>query len=244
MEDDVAKALAYQVKRELAERYFGLRKLIEEDSANYFRKIEEIKEKYLPRIKEAWFRIYFLLGDRELAKAFCGLLSLKEPPFYAEFEKLKDPLALLKGLSVKGFTNKGRYKNLFLAAYEKFQKEIEAYRKAFTKAKVEAEVINHEIELFKEKYDLNEIMQFLKSLEAPSALADLGHTSLEESVTTLEKSLAFEIVPPPEKFLPPPPPKLPPLKEIKKDLEKLALLAYRRQAEQAKEIIRYVKTRS
>ncbi len=243
MEDDVAKALAYQVKRELAERYFGLRKLIEEDSAKYFKKIEEIRKKILPNVKEGWYRIYFLLIGKDFAEDFANLVGLSAPPFYTEYQKIQDPFALLEGFTLKGWTFKGRYKNLFFLAYERLLEETEKYQKAFLEAKVEAEVINHEIELFKEKYDLSEIMQFLKSLEASSDFADLGHTSLQESVSTLEKSLAFEKIPLPEKFLPPLP-KLPPLKEIKFELEELINVVLKRHSSQAKEIIRYVKAHS
>ena len=240
MEDDVAKALAYQVKRELAERYFGLRKLIEEDSANYFKVLEEIKEKKLPQVKEGWFRLYLLLGERELAEELARLLDLERPPFFEEFLEKRPSFDLLAGLPLKGFTSKGKFKHLVLAAYEALLEALKTYEEAFRKAKVEAEVINHEIELFKEKYDLNEIMQFLKSLEAPSAMADLGHTSLEESVKNLERSLELKKIPPPEKFLPAPT-KLPPLKEVKAGLEELALLAYRKNPSRAKEIIAHVK---
>ena len=45
MEEDVAKALAYQVKKELAERYFGFRRLIEEDTQNYQKAIENTCQK-------------------------------------------------------------------------------------------------------------------------------------------------------------------------------------------------------
>ncbi len=243
MEDDVAKALAYQVKKELAERYFGLRKLIEEDAANYFKKIDEIKEKLLPSLKKAWYRIYLLLVDEKFAKEFANLVGLSEPPFYEEYQKLEDPFSLLEGFHLKGWTFRSRYRNLVFSAYEHLQEETEKYQKAFLEIKVEAEVINHEIELFKEKYDLSEIMQFLKSLEAPSSFADLGHTSLEESVSTLEKALAFEKIPPPEKFLPLLP-KLPPLKEIKFELEEIINAVLKEHPSRAKEILQHVKAHS
>ncbi len=240
MEEDVAKALAYQVKRELAERYFGLRKLIEEDTAKYFKQLEEIKQKLLPRVKEAWFRLYLLLGDRTLAEELASLLGLKGPPFYEDYLRKGEDPGLLVSLPLRGFTNKGRFKNLVLAAYERLTQAYEDYAEAFREARVEAEVINHEIELFKEKYDLSEIMQFLKSLEAPSAMADLGHTSLEESVTTLEKSLALEKIPAPESFIPAPV-SLPEPKDIKKELERLAKKAYQLDPQRAKRLIAYVK---
>ncbi len=241
MEDDVAKALAYQVKRDLAERYFGLRKLIEEDSANYFRQVEKIKKELLPPLKKDWFRMYVLLVDQGFAREFAELVGFSSPPFYEEFLKLKDPFSLLEGLTLKGLTLKGKFKNLVREAYERLYEGMNKYQKAFKEARVEAEVINHEIELFKEKYDLSEIMQFLKSLEVSSAFADLGHTSLEESVKNLERSLSFEKIPPPEKFIPLLP-QIPPLKNIKTELEALATVVVRYHLAEVKKIVQYVKS--
>ncbi|WP_022852583.1 hypothetical protein [Thermodesulfatator atlanticus] len=238
MEEDVAKALAYQVKRDLAERYFGARRAIEEDSKNYFRKIEELKKKFLPKLAESFARIYTLLNyDEELIKKFLEITGLKEAYFRSE---QKDALETFKGFKLKGFTSKGRFKNLFLESYARLYDLVNEYRKELDELKVEAEVINHEIEIFKEKFNLTEIMHFLKDLEGPSEFADLGLTSLEESVSKLEDKLEFKKIPPPEKFLPDIS-ALPPLKEISKPLGSLAKEAFNKHKERALELLKNVK---
>jgi len=239
MEDDVAKALAYQVKRDLAERYFGFRRLIEEDTANYFKLIEEVSRKHEDKVMREFLRLYILLRDKDLIEEFLRITGLPEPYYYDEYITRSKNIRrrLFKALRPKGWTSKGRFKRLFLDTYERLRKAIEEYREAFQELQVEAEVINEEIKRFKEKFDLSEIMQFLKSLEGSSEeLAILGHTSMEKSVSGLEKTLEFNRVPPPEKFLPNIPP-LPPLKEVHSELVRLAKEAYRRHTEEAKEIL-------
>ncbi|OAG26831.1 hypothetical protein [Thermodesulfatator autotrophicus] len=240
MEEDVAKALAYQVKRDLAERYFSARRVIEEDTQNYFQKIEETKKKFITALEEAFGRLYLLLHkDSDLIKRFLDIVGFKE----AYFGDKEPSLELLSGFHLRGFTSKGRYKNLFLDCYQKLADILEDYQKALEELRVEAEVINHEIEIFKEKYNLSEIMHFLKGLDASSEYADLGLTSLDESTAELEKTMEFKKIPPPENFLPDIP-ALPPLKEIHKELASLAKEAFSRYRDKSQAVLDYVKTHS
>ncbi len=238
MEDDVAKALTYQVKRDLAERYFGFRRLIEEDTANYFRLLKEVSRKHEEKVLREFVRLYLLLRDKDLIEKFLQITGLPEPYYYDDYLTRSKNIRrrLFKALRPKGWTSKGRFKHLFLDTYERLRQAVEEYREAFQELQVEAEVINEEIRRFKEKFDLSEIMHFLKSLEGSSDLASLGHPSLEKSVTGLEKTLEFTKVPPPEEFLPNIPP-LPPLKKIHGELARLAKEAYRRHTEEAREIL-------
>ncbi|AEH45694.1 hypothetical protein Thein_1839 [Thermodesulfatator indicus DSM 15286] len=240
MEEDVAKALAYQVKRDLAERYFSARRVIEEDTENYFRKVEEVKKKFIPKLEEAFGRLYLLLHqDKEFINRFLQITGLKE----AYFQEKEPSLESLSGFHLRGFTSKGRYKNLFLDCYEKLCETLKEYHKTLEDLKVEAEVINHEIEIFKEKYNLSEIMHFLKSLDSSSEYADLGQTSLDESTAKLEKKMEFKKITPPEELLPDIP-LLPPLKEVQKELTSLAKEAFGRYREKSQAILDYVKTHS
>ncbi len=238
MEDDVAKALTYQVKRDLAERYFGFRRLIEEDTANYFRLLKEFGRKHEEKVSHNFVRLYLLLRDQDLIEEFLRITGLPEAFYYDDYLLRSKNIRrrLFKALRPKGWTSKGRFKRLFLDIYENLRRAVEEYREAFQELQVEAEVINEEIRRFKEKFDLSEIMHFLKSLEGPSDLASLGHPSLEKSVTGLEKTLEFATVPPPEEFFPPLP-SLPPLKKVHGKLVKLAKEAYQRHTQEAREIL-------
>jgi len=237
MEEDVARALAYQVKRELAERYFGFRRMIEEDTANYFRMIGEIRHRFEGNLARKLSRIYTLLVDDDLIQRFARIVGLKKPYFLDRYLSLSpdEKKALFKGLKPVGFTAKGRFKRLLLDAYESLFHLVEEYQEAFKELSVEAEVINEEIKQFKKKFDLSEIMQFLKSFEMTPE-ASLGHPDFRESVTTLEKKLEMGKVPPPEEYLPQITP-LPSAGEIHGELMELAQEAWRRHKDRAKELV-------
>lgn len=238
MEDDVAKALAYQVKRDLAERYFGLRRLIEEDTQRYFRQIEEIGRRFEERLALEFSRIYLMLRDQDLIAKFLEITGLPEAYYYEPYFLSSEHIRkrLFRELQAHGWTSKGKFKRLFLETYRRLQKSVEEYRQALQELQIEAEVINEEIKRFKQKFDLSEIMHFLKSLEGSSDLAALGHPSMDQSVEKLEKTMEFQNVPPPTQFLPDIPP-LPSLEKVEKDLAHLAKEAYKRHKLEALKIL-------
>ena len=238
MEEDVAKALAYQVKRELAERYFGFRRLIEEDSARYFQLIEETRKRFEERLAKELMRFYIMLRDKDLIDQFLKLLGLPKAYFYDQYLQASPDLQheLFKDLRPKGWTSKGKFKHLFLDTYYRLYELIQEYQETFQELVVEAEVINEEIRQFKEKFDLSEIIQFLKTFEPSPELASLGHPSYRESVSTLEKKLELGKVPPPEDFLPEIK-DLPPPEEIRAKLIKLAKEAWKRHPQESKELV-------
>ncbi len=241
MEEDVAKALAYQVKRELAERYFGFRKLIEEDTTKYFHLIEEIRKKFEKEMAQEFSRIYLILRDKDLINRFLELTNFSKAFFYDESLFIsKDTIQkLFKDLNVKGWTSKGRFKRLFLDTYYRLYKILEKYAEAFQELEVESEVINEEIKRFKEKFDLTEIMNFLKTFESSPELTSLGQPEYRESVVALEKELEIGRVPPPDAFLPrtglPPSPE-----KIHSKLAKLAKESWNRHRQEAKELLESV----
>ncbi len=241
MEEDVAKALAYQVKRELAERYFGFRKLIEEDTAKYFHLLKETKKRFEDKMAREFSRIYIMLRDKDLIDRFLKLTNFSKAFFYDEnlFTSKNTIQELFKDLKVKGWTSKGRFKNLFLDIYHRLYKILEEYTEAFQELEVESEIINEEIKQFKEKFDLTEIMSFLKTFEPSPELASLGQPEFRESVSALEKELEIGRVPSPDTFLPktglPPSPE-----KIHSELARLAKESWKRHRQEAKELLESV----
>ncbi len=238
MEDDIAKALAYQVKKELAERYFGFRRLIEEDTARYFKGIEETKKVLKKRLAPEFFRLYTLLVEPELQDELRQILGLKYLPFLEDYQKLslEEKKALFKELHPKGFTSKGRFKRLLEDTYQRLWKKFQEYNETFQNLKVESEIINEEIKRFKEKFDLSEIMQFLKSFEM-TAESSLGHPDFKESVTSLEEELKFQKIASPEQFLPEIK-DLPEPQKVHSPLERLANKAWKRHKSWSKELVK------
>ena len=73
--------LADEIKRDIAERYFGFRKLIEEDTIALKDKIKLHSFILEKRISFDLVRIYVLLKDENLIKEFLDLIGLHEELF-------------------------------------------------------------------------------------------------------------------------------------------------------------------
>jgi hypothetical protein len=93
MAHDIDQMLSFEVKKEIADRYFGFRKLIEEDIQDYdnqvllsFRRLEQ-------KIGFDLVRLYILLKDRELIHEFFQVSNLDErlffDPYLTESETIK-----------------------------------------------------------------------------------------------------------------------------------------------------------
>jgi len=79
--EDFAKTLAFEVKKDIAERYFGFRKIIAEDSVDYQKEV--ISSALLPETQIGFdlLRIYALLRKNTLTRRFCKLINLGEFSF-------------------------------------------------------------------------------------------------------------------------------------------------------------------
>ena len=79
--EDFAKTLAFEVKKDIAERYVGFRKIIAEDSVDYQKEV--ISSALLPETQIGFdlLRIYALLREDTLTRRFCKLINLGEFSF-------------------------------------------------------------------------------------------------------------------------------------------------------------------
>ena len=79
--EDFAKPLACEVTKNIAERYFGFRKIIAEDSVDYQKEV--ISSALLPETQIGFdlLRIYALLREDTLTRRFCKLINLGEFSF-------------------------------------------------------------------------------------------------------------------------------------------------------------------
>jgi len=81
MKNNVEDFLAVELKREIAERYFGFRKMIEEDNLDLTEKIKYQLSILETRISYELIRIYILLKDEELIKEFMNLTGCGKKNF-------------------------------------------------------------------------------------------------------------------------------------------------------------------
>ncbi|MBW1670815.1 MAG: hypothetical protein JRJ43_03100 [Deltaproteobacteria bacterium] len=224
MEQDIGKALTYQIKKEIAERYFGYRKIIEEDRQALETMICDLCFLYEQKIGRDIARIYVLLQDLNLIDEFLRLTGWKNRPFFDQYTVESSTIMerLLENMELRGWLAYAKFANLFLDSYEKLYLDMFEYRKKLDEVLEEAQVIDEEIRQFKEKFALEEIMNFLNTLDRRDDLASvLGENLPAGRAEDLSSRLELVPVGDLEKSLPKVP-DLPPPDKVKSSLKDLA----------------------
>ncbi len=228
MKPNVEDILAVELKREIAERYFGFRKMIEEDTLDLTEKIKYQLSILETRISYELIRIYILLKEEKLIHQFMELTGWEERLFYDPYitESPTIRKKVFKGIKISGLTNAGRFKNLVFDAYERLVAHVAHYRENLEEIETSRETINEEIDLFYRKNDIGNIMGFLRAIEGAGSEDNMGVTPDAGSVDTFEHKMRIEKPPPidPELITIPP---LVPLPNISKEFKKLVNKAYK-----------------
>lgn len=229
MTSDITKFLSYEIKKELAERYFGFRKLIEEDKGSLEKDLRLSSQTIGNRIVIDLSRIYILLQDESLIDQFLTLTGLGEKFFYDPYIPTSPTIRtrVFTGVKTKGLTASGRFKNLVMCLYEALKKDIDEYREKLTELIDSQETIEEEINLFYRKNEIGTIMGFLRNIDGNHN----SHGSLEGGLTSgFSESIENKMrVHPPAKVIEEMPmlPPLPPLSQIKKEIKNLAEKAFK-----------------
>lgn len=224
MEQDIGKALAYQIKRDIAERYFGSRKIIEEDRQALKAMISEFSLLYSKTVGRDMLRIYALLRKPELIDGFLGLIGWKGRPFFDQHvvDSAIDKKQLFKDISLHGWTDYSKFVHLFLESYERLYKDLDRCREKLEEVLDEIQVVKEEIRQFKRKFSIDEIMNFLRTLDRRDELVGvLGENQPAGKMEDLSARLALAPLDDIEKSVPEVP-ELPPLDNIKASLKDLA----------------------
>ncbi len=241
MSYDIEKALAYQVKKEIAQRYFRLRKLIEDDSANLDQLIDELNDIYINKIRPALFAIYSLLMDKDLIEEFSKTVGIEDPPFLSEFLELseKERADLVSDLHPRGWFKESRFLSLLKNAYQKLYERWLEYHSLKEETLDELTLVKEEIEQFKKNYSLDEIMQFLRTLntEDTDRVKAIGRTVEGRKLGDFDSKLGFsqdieELFKKVPKL-----DSIPKIEEILPKLEALGEMAYMRHKEEVSEIV-------
>jgi hypothetical protein len=228
MTANVEDILAVELKREIAERYFGFRKMIEEDTLDLTEKIKYQLSILEKRISYELIRIYILLKDENLILQFMELTGWEEKLFYDPYitESPTIRRKVFKGIKIRGLTKAGRFKNLIFDAYDRLVAHVEHYRENLEDIETSRETINEEIELFYRKNDIGNIMGFLRAIDGEGNETSMGVNPDAGSVETFAHKMRLEKPPPidPELITIP---TLVPLSNISKEIKKLADKAYK-----------------
>lgn len=158
--------LSFEIKKEMADRYFGFRTRIEEHLLHYN---QHIQEAYLLLENEVGFdliRLYILLGQESLIQEFLHLTGLRDQIFFDPYLLHSPTLrqALFKGLPVHGFTRRSRFHNLFFDIYNRLTTGVAAYKQCLQQCIEEGEALSKEIEQFHRTHDLGSMMGFLRGI--------------------------------------------------------------------------------
>ncbi|MBU0674551.1 MAG: hypothetical protein KJ950_07915 [Proteobacteria bacterium] len=204
MNYDIDQILAYEIKREIAERYFGFRKVIEEDKQELEEKVRQQSFILEKRIVFDLIRIYALLDDADLIREFLDLCSLDPALFYDPILNDSKPIRerVLEGVQTRGFTRRGRYQLLVLDCYERLAGHVLLYRKNFAELMEFRSVIAEEIRAFYRQNDLGSILGFLRSLGRSDSCSGLVGGMEPGMANELEKKMLIEPPLPIEQYLP------------------------------------------
>lgn len=226
MDSDITDFLNLEIKRELAERYFSFRRLIEEDTKALndniaaFMHIEQ-------RVAIDLTRIYILLHDPDLIWDFLYLSGLEHDFFFDMYVRESPTIKarLFQGVKVWGLTWSGRFSKLLLACYEDLVEHVDEFRQHYAQLADSRGVLAEEIELFYRKNDISSIMGFLRNVDAgPEVGGGLQGQINSGFNESMEQKMRITPPPPLEKVLTLMPP-LVPASQIKKELKRLAAQA-------------------
>jgi len=229
MDVDISKVMTYEIKKEMADRYFGFRKLIDEDKQELSRLIRHHTLTSEQKIVVDLARIYILLRERSLIKRFLELVGLEEELFYDEYMVSSPTIRarVFTGIHARGLTRSGRFKNLLLGCYDQLVTHVDQYREKFGELLDTREFINEEINLFYRKNDLSSMLGFLRQLDAQDE-GGLAGPIMPGTDDDIAAKLKVEPAEPIEHQLPMIPP-LVPTSQIRGELKKLADEALRLQ---------------
>ena len=218
--ENIENILALEVKNELAKRYFGFRKIIEEDTASYFEKIRKVSEELEATVGHNLVRLYGLLNLQSLLQQFFKLTAIPENLFadaYINTTPVRDDIFTQQ--KFRGLTRKGCLHNMFFDTYESLEKNINSYIESYNTLVEDHATISEQINLFYRKNDIHTIFQFLRSLD--NTPVSNGPASFSgQSATSMDAKLRIDPPPPPGDLLP----KIeaiPKAKSIRKELKKL-----------------------
>lgn len=241
MQPSITDALTYEIKQDIAKRYFGFRKLIEEDSLALSEKIRQYSVILEKRISFDLIRLYILLRDETLIQEFLALTNLPEDMFYDPYlcQSATIRKRVFEGVRFRGLTRKACFSNAILDTYERLLEHTGQYREQFAELVATQEMISDEIDLFYKKNDLGSILGFLRSLgdSADSPLQGGMETNL---AIELEDKLRISPPAPIDQSLPVLQP-LVPLAAIRQQLKTLINKAF---SQQGQDIHAYLSTKT
>lgn len=203
---DLNTTLAFEVKKELADRYFGFRKIIEEDTNEYQQNIIASALQLEEKIGSDLVRLYVLLQDDDLIKEFFKITGLGEMLFYDQYINKSPTIRkkVLTGIPIRGFTRKQRFLNMFFDLYRTLEADVADYRRRVLELAQDQETIKEEINIFYQKNDISGIMLFLRGMDGAGSGSSgpMAGAIDTDNAITMEEKMRIRPPQPVEKILP------------------------------------------
>lgn len=226
--ESIDNFLTVEVKKEIAERYFGFRRAIEEDTSSYLKKVLDCSHELEENIGHNLVRIYTLLNSQVLIKRFIKLAALPERFFVDSYiNTLPKKQTLFTQQNFRGLTRKGCLNNMFFDTCNTLFHHIEEYRKKYELLREDQETIVAQIEIFYQKNDIDTIFFFLRNLDGN--LSTAHNTSFNQAANGSMSDKLRIYPPPPVTELLPELSAMPTVKEMKKELRELVTTACQNQ---------------
>lgn len=164
---DMEELLSLEIKREIADRYFGFRKMIEDSSREYNQHIREAYRQLENEVGFDLIRLYILLGRESLIHDFFRLTGLRDQVFLDPYLLRSASIRqrLFAGQSVHGLTRRSRFHNLFIDIYNRLSEGVSRYRVTLARLVEEGKAIAEDIEAFHRNNDLGTMMGFMRRLD-------------------------------------------------------------------------------
>ncbi len=223
MDSDITDFLTIEIKRDLADRYFSFRKMIEEDNAILDKDIASsisIEQKIVIDLS----RIYILLQDKKLISDFITISGLQQDFFFDEYLITSPTIKerLFKDINIWGLTWGGRFKKLFLECYEELVQHIDQFRTKYAELADSQALLKETIDLFYRQNDISSIMGFLRGMDSMATIGGGLQGTIDSGFDqSMDKKMRINHPPPLELRLP----MFPPLvaqEQINSELKKLA----------------------
>lgn len=220
--------MASEIKRDIAMRYFGFRKLIEEDELALSEKAKQYSYILQKRISFDLIRIYVLLREDELITSFLNLTGLHKDIFYDPYLSQSTNIInrVLACQRFRGLFRSSRFRNFILDCYENLTRHAEQYSQKVEELREDQAFIAEEIKQFYRQNDLSVIIHFLQAMDDPKTSGSMQGGMEVGLAEGLDRKLKISPPQPIEQIMTILPP-LQPLASIKPALKKLAKRAYR-----------------
>ncbi len=225
---DIAAALNIEIKKEMADRYFSFRKLIENDTKALNQAVADaIEIEQVVAIDLS--RMYILLHDEQLIETFTQLSGLITSYYFDPHIVVSPTIKarLFQDISVWGLTWSGRFSKIFFNCYDDLCRHIAIFRSLREQLAEEQELIGHTIDMFYRQNDISSMLGFFRHMES---MGPMG-SAIEGGINTgFDESLDQKM-----RIVPPHPvdqgivslPPLVPAEQIKRELKALADKAFK-----------------